>query len=434
MSEKLRIALGLFCLLLAAATRAELSVEISRGAERPMPVAIVPLGWAGPGQAPADVAGIVARDLGSTGRFAPLPVADMPQRPTNPKDVDLQDWKLVGTEAVVVGQLLQTAPGEYVIEFHLFDVLRGVSLLAYRQPSSAAGLRQSSHRVADMIYEKLTGVPGIFTTRIAYITVTRRAAGAELYRLVVADSDGANEQIMVESREPVMSPAWSPDGRNLAYVSFENKVAEVYVQTLRSGARRKVSSRAGVNGAPAWSPDGRMLALTLSRGEGNLDIFTLDLGSQVLNRITDQRSIDTEPTWASDGRTIFFTSDRAGGPQVYRVPAAGGAAQRVTFEGSYNARPRVSPDGKRLAVVTNDRGNYRIALFDLERGFSQVLTDGRQDESPSFAPNGETLIYATRERGRGVLATVSTDGRVRQRIPAMEGDVREPAWSPFRVN
>jgi TolB protein len=231
-----------------------------------------------------------------------------------------------------------------------------------------------------------------------------------------------------------MSPAWSPDGRRLAYVSFENKMAEVYVQTLRGGSRQKVSSRAGVNGAPGFSPDGRMLALTLSRGEGNLDVFTLDLASQVLTRLTDQRSIDTEASWSTDGRQVYFTSDRAGGPQVYRVAAEGGAAQRVTFEGPYNARPRISPDGKRMAVVTNDRGNYRIALVDLERGFSQVLTDGRQDESPSFAPNGETLIYATREGGRGVLATVSVDGKVRQRLPAVEGDVREPAWSPFRAN
>jgi TolB protein len=434
MRRRLLPMLGLAVLLAGFTARAELRIEISRGAERPMPVAIVPFGWQGTGAAPFDVAGLVARDLASTGRFAPLAEAEMPGKPTAAADVDFADWKMVGVEAVVVGRLVQTAPGEYSIQFQLLDVLRGTQLLGYRLPTAAAGLRPSSHRVADMIYEKLTGVPGVFTTRIAYVTATQRGGRPDRYRLIVADADGANEQIMVESGEPIMSPAWSPDGRKLAYVSFENKSAEIYVQTLRSGGRQKVSSRAGVNGAPSWSPDGRLLALTLSRGEGNLDLFTLDLGSQVLTRLTDQRSIETESAWAPDGRAIYFTSDRAGGPQIYRVASGGGSVQRVSFEGSYNARPRLSPDGKRLAVVTNDRGNYRIAIIDLERGFSQVLTDGRLDESPSFAPNGETLIYATREGGRGVLATVSADGRVRQRIPAAEGDVREPAWSPFRSN
>lgn len=420
--------------LLAGIARAELVIEISRGAERPMSVAIVPLGWQGVGGLPMDVADIVSRDLASSGRFAPLPVADMVQRPTTAAEVDFQDWRTLGVEAVVVGMLQQTAPGEYVIQFQLMDVLKGEQLLGYRLPSSGAGLRLSSHRVADMIYEKLTGVPGIFTTRIAYITATQRGGKPNAYRLIVADADGANEQVMVESREPIMSPAWSPDGSRLAYVSFENKSAEIYVQTLRTGARQKVSSRAGVNGAPSWSPDGRKLALTLSRGEGNLDIYALDLASQVLTRLTEQRSIETEATWSPDGSAIYFTSDRAGGPQVYRVGPQGGGAQRVSFEGPYNARPRTSPDGKRIAVVTNDRGNYRIALLDLERSFTQVLTEGRQDESPSFAPNGETLIYATRDGGRGVLATVSADGRIRRRLPATEGDVREPAWSPFRSN
>jgi TolB protein len=231
-----------------------------------------------------------------------------------------------------------------------------------------------------------------------------------------------------------MSPAWSPDGRRLAYVSFEQKRSEIYIQDLRSGARKRVSARPGVNGAPAWSPDGRYLAVALSRQDGNLDIYTLDINSQVLTRLTDGPAIDTEPAWTADGRQVLFTSDASGGPQIYRVPSSGGRAQRVTFDGSYNARPRVSPDGNSLAVVHNDRGNYRIATIDLARSALQVLTDGRLDESPSFAPNGEILIYATREGSRGVLATVTADGRIRQRISAVEGDVREPSWGPFSPN
>jgi TolB protein len=239
---------------------------------------------------------------------------------------------------------------------------------------------------------------------------------------------------MVESAQPIMSPAWSPDARRIAYVSFENRRSEIYVQDLRSGSRKRVSARPGVNGAPAWSPDGRQLAVSLSRQDGNLDIYTLGLDSQMLTRLTSGAAIDTEPAWSLDGQQVYYTSDATGGPQVYRVPALGGASQRVTFEGSYNARPRLSPDGKQLAVVHNDRGNYRIALVDLARSSTQVLSDGRLDESPGFAPNGETLIYATREGKRGVLATVSANGRIKQRLSAVEGDVREPAWSPFPPN
>jgi TolB protein len=425
---------GLALVLLAPGAMAQLRIEISQGVEKAVPVAIVPFGWQGEGAAaPIDVAEIVSADLARTGRFAPINRNDMLEQPTTGRTLDFEDWRILGVEVVVVGRLVESEPDRYTIQFQVFDVFRGEQLLGYRQPSSGARLRPSSHRVADLIYEELTGVPGIFTTRVAYVSVSGQAESKK-YRLVVADADGANPKILVDSAEPIMSPAWSPDSRKLAYVSFENKNSEVFVQTLRSGARQKVSARAGVNSAPSWSPDGRYLALTLSRETGNLDVYTLELRSQVLKRLTEQPSIDTEPMWSPDGRHIYFTSDRAGGPQIYRVPADGGRAERVTFEGSYNARPRLAPDGKQLAVVHNDRGNYRIAVVDLARAFTQIVTDGRLDESPSYAPNGETLIYATREGVRGVLATVSTDGRVRQRISSLEGDVREPAWSPLPIN
>lgn len=413
---------------------AQIVIEVTRGVERPVPMAIVPFGWNGPGaQAPFDVAALVSSDLANSGRFAPMAVGDMVARPTQPAEVRFQDWLIVDVDYLVIGDMLANPDGSHTIVFQLFNVLQGEQIVGYRLTtgSSEADLRVAGHRVADMIFEELTGIQGVFGTQIAYVNEQRMGLERR-FQLIVSDSDGANPQVVTRSSEPLMSPAWSPDGRKLAYVSFEDSRASVYVQELRTGIRERVSSSEGHNGAPVFSPDGRMLALTISRDQGNLDIYMLDLATQILTRLTRHSAIDTEAVWAPDGESIYFTSDRAGSPQIYRVEArAGGRIERITFEGTYNARARISPEGDRLAVVHVDRGNYRIALVDPDTGLTQVLSNGSLDESPSFAPNGALIIYATQEGGRGVLASVSTDGRIRQQIASVAGQVREPVWSPF---
>lgn len=419
--------------LVCASAQAQLEIRITSGVERPMPIAVVPFDWAGPGSAPFDLAGLVTQDLGNSGRFDPLAVEDMVARPTRGTEVSFRDWQIVDVDTLLIGRLMPDGADQYAIEFQLFDVLRGEQLLGFRLTSPRDALRATGHRVADMVFAELTGIQGIFSTRIAYVTEDRNDAGERRFRLIVADVDGANPAVIAESPQPLMSPAWSPDGRQLAYVSFEGNQSSVFVQTLRTGTRRQVSARAGVNGAPVFSPDGRRLALTLSTSDGNLDVYTLDLGTQVLRRITENPAIDTEPEWDTNGERLYFTSDRAGAAQVYRIEAEpGNRAERVTFEGRSNQRARVSPDGDTLAVVNlglND--DYRVATVDPRNGQTRVLTQGALDESPSFAPNGASIIYATREDGRGVLASVSADGRIHQRIESVAGDVREPVWSPF---
>jgi len=426
-------ATALLLVLLTTNALAELQIDITRGGAEAAPIAVVPFRWDDPTNSPFDVAAIVGADLARTGRFAPMPVKDMLQKPTKAADIDFSDWRILGTEVVIVGRITPSGTDNYTIQFQVFDVFRGTQILGYRLPSTQAGLRAAAHRMSDMIYEKLTGVKGVASTRIAYVNVVGPPKNP-VYRLVIADADGENASIMVESEKPLLSPAWSPDGRRIAYVSFENDNSEVFVQVVRTGVRQRVSAREGINSAPAWSPDGKQLALTLSKGRGDLDVYVLDLSSQVLSRLSSGPAIDTEAEWSPDGRWIYFTSDRGGAPQVYRSKPGDKAAKRITFEGGYNARPRVSPDGSRLAVVHNDRGNYRIAVVDLERSYTQVLSDGRMDESPSFAPNGEQILYATGQGRSGSLAMVSVDGRVQQSIKAVEGEVREPAWGPFPVN
>jgi TolB protein len=411
---------------------AELVVEVTQGRDDAIPVAIVPFNSEAEAAASFDVAQLISDDLARSGRFKPMARRDMIEQPHSGANISFDDWRRLNDDYIVVGQVQAQPEERFSIVFELYNVLNRQRLLGFQISANRAGLRLASHQAADKIFQAILGVRGAFATRIAYVSVLGHLPN-KTYQLIVADSDGMNPRVVMTSHEPLMSPAWSPDGESLAYVSFEDRLPTVYVQALKTGERRRVSARAGVNQAPAWSPDGRKLALTLSTRDGNLDVYVLDLATQELTRITDDPGIDTEPQWSKDGQSIYFTSDRAGGPQIYRVGLRpGDRPRRLTFQGSYNARPRISPDETQLSFVTQQDGAYRIAVMDLKgRGDVQVLTRGRFDVSPSYAPNGEEIIYASRNHDRGVLALVSADGRVQEQLVASEGEVQEPVWSPF---
>lgn len=417
----------------AGTAHAILTIEITQGADTGIPIAVVPFGWSGPGNPPEAIADIVSADLARSGRFVSLARKDFVSLPQDAKDVVLKDWRVLKAEALVIGSIAPAGPGRYEVQFRLYDVFKeapvpDTQLAGFRYTVETARLRSVAHQIADVVYEKLTGEPGAFNTRIAYIT--KEGGKLARYKLQVADSDGYGPRTLWQSTEPLLSPAWSPDGKRLAYVSFEDKRPKVFVQTVADARRELIAEFNGINGAPAWSPDGRRLAMALSK-DGNAEIYTFQIGSRELRRLTQDGAIDTEPAWSPDGRWIVFTSDRAGRPQIYRMRADGGNAERLTFEGDYNARPSYAPDGKTLTLVSAQAGRFHIAILRLDDGALQVLTDTPLDESPSFAPNGRMILYASELRGRGVLASVSADGRVRQLFREEEGDVREPAWSPY---
>ena len=417
----------------ASAQEQGLEIDIVGGNASALPITVVPMPYQGSTAAPqTEVSSIVRADLERSGAFRALPEASIIERPTRGGEVQYPTWRALKQDYLVVGRVVDAGAGSYRVEYELFDVAKQERLLGLALTARSNAMRDVAHQISDAIYEKILGVRGAFWTRIAYITQTGLGKSAR-YALMVADSDGFNPQTVVRSAEPLLSPSWSPDGNRLAYVSFERGNSSIYIQNISTGARELVSSFRGINGAPTFSPDGRKLALTLSRS-GNPEIYVMDLGSKQLTQLTNQFGIDTEPTWSADGSSIYFTSDRGGRPQIYRVGAGGGSATRVTFQGNYNATAAVSYDGKKIAVAQGSGNNYRIAMMDSSLGSPRwsTLSPGSLDESPSFAPNASMVIYAAREGRRGVLYAVSADARVRQRLVLAEGDVREPAWSPYR--
>lgn len=421
-----RILLLLATLCAALAAHAQLTIDITTTGGRQIPIAVMPM--AGESAQPQSVSEVVAADLGRTGLFRLVNTVGISPIPTEPSEVNFPDWTTRSAEALVIGKIEPSSDGRVEVRFRLFDVAKQAQLASFSYLVPPAQLRATAHRIADVIYEKLTGDKGVFSTKITYVV---KRAGR--YELQVADADGFNAQSVLASREPIMSPAWSPDGSRLAYVSFDQKKPVVMVQNLAQGTTRVVANFRGNNSAPAWSPDGRWLAVALSK-DGLTQIYRIPANGGQPERLTSSAGIDTQPNFSPDGQWIAFTSDRGGSPQIYRMPASGGAPQRLTFDGSYNVGPRYSPDGRSIAYVQREGGRYRIALMELATSQVQVITDGSVDDSPTFAPNGKMILYEAQVGGRGHLAAVSADGRVRQRLTSAAGDVQDPSWGPLPTN
>jgi len=411
-------------LLAAGPARAQLTIEIIGGGANQIPIAVLP--FVGEAALPQSVSEIVEQDLTRSGRFRTIFVGGVNPVPSEIAQVNFADWKSRLADALVIGQAHRLPDGRFEVRFRLLDVPKQVQIGGVAYTFTASELRLTAHKVADFIYEKLTGERGVFTTRIAYVVKQ-----GTRYELRVADADGQNASSMVISSEPIMSPAWSPDGTRMAYVSFQNKKPILFVQSLTASKQpAPVANYRGSNSAPAWSPDGKQLAAVLTR-DGTSQIYLMNADGGNLRRLTTSAAIDTEPFFTPDGQSIYFTSDRGGSPQIYRMAASGGEATRITFDGDYNVSPRVSPDGKTLAYISRVSGRFQLMAMDLESKQILALTDGQRDESPTFAPNGRIILYASDNDNRGVLAAVSSDGRFKQRLGIQAADIREPAWGPF---
>ncbi len=427
-----KIIIVLFCLSFTSFAHAVLKIDITEGFEGALPIAVIPFQWHGGVKVHnADVSAIVVSDLARSGKFSPVAEKDLIARPQKLADVHYKTWRIAGMDHIVIGNVTLKPNGMYQVQFRLIDILNAKQVLGYSFSATKNTLRDVSHQISDHIFTHITGLPGAFATRIAYVTSVRTESGLSS-RLQVSDTDGYNPQTLLVSDQPIMSPTWSPDGSQLAYVSFESGQSEIFIHHIRTGVRNSVAKFPGLNGAPAWSPDGKKLAMTLSK-DGNPEIYILTLANNRLQRLTNHWAIDTEAVWTVDGKSIIYTSSRTGRPQLYKQSVSSRAKpERLTFEGRYNANASVSPDGRHIAYVHGEGNVFRIAILDLATKSSRILTDGPLDESPEFAPNNSMVLFASQDDHRAVLAAVSVDGRQKQRLAFSDGEVREPSWAAVR--